>query len=208
MSCRSVGATSTHQWCDSPCGHHAVRHLPLTTQVDALISSLSIEKAMGRVLKWWRKGLYWVMDQMVTNSNVLYNELHNSGEDTRPLSRRRFVIAMLEGLEQAQQERRLRQQRVVSSPPPSAHAPILKDTAKRCWVCWADGVDHRTKTSCHHPDCADRLRLCHKQMSWGKRNCFERYHKTPHKYGVQKPRRRASTSPPQRQERRVRRRLA
>jgi len=159
------------------CAHH--HHL----QVDASLAILSVDKAIGRELKWWRKGLYWVVDQMVTNAAILFNELNGR---RRKLGRREFVIAMLEGMQTRQREHA--QSVLEHSPPPSAHAPLLR----------------LTKTSCQHPDCWDDLRLCHPHMSWEKRDCFARYHRTPYKFGVQKRKRRQAVSPAERPTRRVR----
>lgn len=150
---------------------------------------------MGRTSKWWIKPLCYVIDVMVANANVVYNDMADARRrdelkkspvpTTLPrncsrLTRRQFVIAMLEDLEV--ELRRKKAAEAAAQTRATVHVPVLREKKARCWVCKSGGKTRLTKTGCLSSDCPRHLRLCHPQMSWEKRDCFARYHRQPHEF--------------------------
>jgi len=136
--------------------------------VDAIISRASIAVAAGRTRKWWMKVLWYIVDVMVTNANVIFNELHGSN-----VTRRDFVLQLSLGLSKYVQE-------TPSPPPPgttpgsapvAAHLPQHCPKRARCKVC-----KRLTQYTCSSAACPPNTRLCHPQLTHDKRQCFATFH--------------------------------
>ena len=204
-------------------------HRVLLRQVDAITANVSVGANMVRTRKWWKKVLWYIIDTMVANANVLFNQFGERRAARSPdgapftrLSRREFVLQVLDELYSGAQAHVVEQSPPVrshvpelhpelysgtqahiveQSPPVRSHVPELHPKRARCWVCLASGASRLTKWKCSHPACPASLRMCHPQRSWAKRDCFQVFHRNPGRFKAKRKAPASFASPQRRQSR-------
>ena len=163
--CKYQCCTCTHP-CTESHRHQAL--YPRLVSFMGMYCSREPTPAAKNSRKWWLRPFYFLLDTVVVNSCILYNETPG----TKPLTLKEFVVALSENMMSMYSSRK---RRTFTAEVPSAsrlckrHFPDQIPESKQCRVCL-----RRKRTQYCCSDCSpnDPIPLCPTK-------CFKAYHTMP-----------------------------